>query len=176
MSRVRELLECARQRRERGECSASRIGSGTRLQRREEIRGDSICWLSEPLFDAERSLLEDIEALRAALNQETFLGLFDIEMHYAQYPPGAGYGRHVDQPWGRAHRKVSFIVYLNECWAPGAGGELRVFDAAESYIDIEPLAGRLVCFVTAGREHAVLSTRVERSSISGWFRSREPNS
>ncbi|MFO1467928.1 MAG: hypothetical protein U1F35_16060 [Steroidobacteraceae bacterium] len=28
------------------------------------------------------------------------LGLFDVEAHYARYPPGSGYAAHVDQPEG----------------------------------------------------------------------------
>lgn len=173
MSTVRELVNCAHERRERGEFRGARIGFGQRLQRREEVRGDSTCWFGEPLFDAEQSLLSDIEALRSYLNQKTFLGLFDVEVHYAWYPPGTGYARHVDQPMGRDSRKISLIVYLNESWAPGAGGELRVFDVGHHCKDIEPVAGRLVCFLTAGREHAVLDTRTPRLSISGWFRGRE---
>jgi len=48
-----------------------------------------------------------------------------------------------------------------------------LFDAAGCHRDIEPIAGRLVCFLTPGREHAVLATRRDRLSISGWFRTRD---
>jgi SM-20-related protein len=68
---------------------------------------------------------------------------------------------------------VSLVLYLNEDWAPAAGGELRIFDAADDHRDIEPIAGRLVYFLTPGREHAVLPTQRDRLSISGWFRVRE---
>jgi len=172
-ARVRELIECARLRGARGDFRAAGIGAGEQLQRRSEVRGDAICWLEEPLFDAERTLLGELEELRLDLNRTAFLGLFDQELHYARYPPGAGYVRHLDQPRGRDHRRVSVVVYLNEAWRPGAGGELRVFDGAGGYRDIEPIAGRLVCFLTADREHAVLATEVDRLSISGWFRNRE---
>ncbi len=40
-------------------------------------------------------------------------------------------------------------------------------------VDVEPLGGRLVCFLTAGREHEVLPAQRERFSISGWYRERE---
>jgi SM-20-related protein len=167
-SRVRGLIDCARRRRERGDFSVARVGA----QRREEIRGDSTCWLAEPLFEEERTLLRDLEVLRLELNREGFLGLFDLECHYAWYPPGAGYARHLDQLRGQDQRKVSLILYLNQAWEPAAGGELRLFGAAADFRDIEPTAGRLVYFLTAGREHAVLATRCDRLSISGWFRSR----
>lgn len=168
---VRRLVDCMRTRRERGDFRPARIGGAARPQRRDDIRGDSTCWLDEPLFDAERELLAAVEDLRLHLNREAFLGLFDHELHYACYPPGSGYARHVDQPQGRSLRRVSLIVYLNEEWHPGSAGELRVFDES-GYRDIEPVAGRLVCFLTSGREHAVLPTRVERLSISGWLRCR----
>jgi SM-20-related protein len=168
--RVRELIECARTRKARGEFAGARIGGGERL-RRDEIRGDDTCWLEEPLFAAERLLLADMEQLRLDLNREAFLGLFALEMHYAWYPPGAGYARHVDQLQGREDRMVSVVLYLNESWVPADGGELRLFDGPTSR-DVEPLAGRLVGFVTAGREHAVLPTQQDRLSLTGWFRRR----
>jgi SM-20-related protein len=97
--------------------------------------------------------------------------LFDLELHYARYPPGGSYARHIDQLHGRNERAVSFVLYLNDAWKPGHGGELRIFNP-EGIRDIEPIAGRLVCFLTAGREHAVLPTRQVRLSITGWFRRR----
>jgi SM-20-related protein len=99
--------------------------------------------------------------------------LFDLELHYAWYPPGAEYLRHVDQPLGTTRRLVSLVLYLNVDWDPLTGGALRLYDAAEQCMDVEPLAGRLVCFLTAGRAHAVLPTRRDRFSLSGWFRGRD---
>jgi SM-20-related protein len=172
-SGVIELMECAERRVARGDFAAARIGAGLRSQRQEEIRGDRTCWLSEPLFDAERALLEDLEGLRLELNREGFMGLFDLEMHYAWYPPGAGYARHLDQLSGRDERVVSLVLYLNHAWTPDAGGQLRIFQEKGAR-DIEPIAGRLVCFLTEGCEHAVLPTRQSRWSLTGWYRRRAP--
>jgi SM-20-related protein len=172
-AQVRKLVKCAHLRRKRGEFAAARIGGGRSLQRREEIRGDSTCWIAAPLFPAESALLAQLERLRIGLNAQTLLGLFELELHYAWYPPGAGYARHVDQGQGRPQRQVSLVLYLNEDWAPAAGGELRIFGVGGRHRDIEPVAGRLVCFLTPGREHAVLPTQCDRLSISGWFRARE---
>lgn len=169
--RVAELIEHAERRRARGDFGAARIGVDQRLQRREEVRGDHTCWLVEPMFAGERALLSDLEGLRLELNRQGYLGLFDLELHYAWYPPGTGYARHVDQLQGRDQRKVSVVLYLNDPWEPEAGGELRIF-GQDGARDIEPIAGRLVCFLTAGREHAVLPTRRDRLSIAGWFRQR----
>jgi SM-20-related protein len=172
-AQIRSLVECAHLRRARRGFDLARIGRERGLQRREEIRGDSICWITPPLMPAEKGLLEQLEYLRLELNREALLGLFELELHYAWYPPGAGYARHVDQPQGRTQRQVSLVLYLNESWTPAAGGELRMFDTAGGHRDIEPIAGRLVHFLTPGREHAVLPTQSDRLSISGWFRTRD---
>ncbi len=170
---VRGLADCAQLRRVRGEFTAARVGAERGLRRREEIRGDNICWIGAPLYPAEQALLDELEGLRLELNRAALLGLFDLELHYAWYPPGAGYARHVDQPRGRLQRQVSLVLYLNQDWQPAAGGELRIFDARGGQRDVEPIAGRMVCFLTPGREHAVLPTQRERLSISGWFRARQ---
>jgi SM-20-related protein len=169
--RVGELIRCAGRRRDRGDFAGARIGADHRSQLRGEIRGDRTCWFAAPLFAEEHALLGDLERLRLDLNRGGYLGLFDLELHYAWYAPGTGYARHVDQPQGRDQRKVSLVLYLNDAWTPDAGGELRIFDGNEAH-DIEPIAGRLVCFLTEGREHAVLTTRRDRLSITGWFRQR----
>jgi SM-20-related protein len=170
-ARIRELIDCAECRLARGDFGAARVGADERLQRREEVRGDRTCWLVEPLFAAERALLADLELLRLDFNRKGVLGLFELELHYAWYPPGTGYARHVDQLQGRDQRVVSLILYLNDAWRRDAGGELRIFDT-DGFRDVEPIAGRLVCFLTAGREHAVLPTHQGRLSIAGWFRRR----
>ena len=169
---IRSLVECAQARCAQGEFAAARVGNDAGRRRRADIRGDFTCWLREPLYPAERLLLEELEQLRLELNREAYLGLFELELHYAWYPPGAAYARHLDQPRGGAQRKVSLALYLNTEWEPPAGGALRIFDADAGFRDIEPVAGRLVCFLTEGREHAVLPARRDRWSISGWFRAR----
>jgi SM-20-related protein len=171
--RMRALLDCLAARRAHGELGAARVGNQSKLERREGIRGDFTCWIEEPLFPAERALLEDLEGVRQELNREFFLGLLELELHYAVYPPGAGYSRHLDQPQGRTQRKLSMVLYLNEGWQPESGGALRMFDGAAGYRDIDPIGGRLVCFMTADKEHQVLPASRERVSISGWFRARD---
>jgi SM-20-related protein len=172
-AQVRSLVDCARARQAQGEFAAARIGNDASRQRRAEIRGDFTCWLREPLYPAEHLLLQELEQLRQELNREAYLGLFELELHYAWYPPGLGYARHLDQPRGGTQRKVSLALYLNTGWEPPAGGALRIFEADDGFRDIEPLAGRLVCFLTEGREHAVLPACRDRWSISGWFRARD---
>ena len=169
---VRALRERLLERRARGEMVPARVGGLNSAVRREAVRGDHICWLEAPFEACERVLLQRIEALRLQLNQQTLLGLFDLEMHYACYPAGRCYERHVDQPRGDGARVVSFVLYLNADWAAADGGQLRYFEADGAVFDILPLAGRLVWFFSAGSEHAVLPARRERYSITGWFRRR----
>ncbi len=171
-ARIRELTHCAHTRHTRGDFHPARIGNACTLQRRADIRGDSTCWIAPPLFAAEEKLLDALEAVRLELTGAGLYGLFELELHYAFYPPGTAYARHVDQPCGCTQRRVSLVLYLNEDWEPAAGGVLRIFDA-HRHLDVEPIAGRLVCFLTAGREHEVLTTRRDRLSISGWFRARD---
>jgi SM-20-related protein len=172
-SQLHALADCAKARRERGDFAAARIGADRRLERREEIRGDFTCWLTRPLFEPEAQLLEALERLRLELNRGAMLGLFDLELHYARYPPGAGYARHFDRLQNRAARIVSLVLYLNEDWGPLDGGALRCFDGARPFRDIEPIGGRLVVFLSEGLEHAVLPARRPRLSLTGWFRGRE---
>ena len=167
------LRECAQLHEARGDFAPARVGAHGAEQRRDHIRGDFTCWLGEPLLPPERSLLERMEALRVQLNRDAFLGLFELELHYARYPAGAAYSRHVDQPVGSTQRKLSLVLYLNLEWQSVDGGVLRIYNADDGFVDIEPIAGRLVCFLTPGREHEVLPARCERLSVSGWFRGRE---
>jgi SM-20-related protein len=169
---IAALQECARARGTRGDFTPARVGAQGKEQRRESIRGDFICWLSEPLLPPERLLMQRMEELRLQLNRDAFLGLFELELHYARYPAGAAYGRHVDQPSGSTQRKLSLVLYLNSGWQSTDGGVLRIHHADDGYVDVEPIAGRLICFLTPGREHEVLKARRERLSISGWYRGR----
>jgi SM-20-related protein len=147
---IRGLGRCAAVRRERGDFGEARIGSGRLRQRRADVRGDNTCWLvpatppapcappPTPLFPEEEALVADLERLRLDLNRHGYLGLFDLELHHAWYPPGAGYARHVDQLDGRGQRVVSLVLYLNDAWPADAGGELRLFDGPE-FRDIAPV-------------------------------------
>jgi SM-20-related protein len=170
---VRALAECAALRRSRGEFLEARIGADRNLQRREDVRGDLICWLAGAPLPAETHVLGAFEQLRSCLNEGAYLGLLDLEIHYAWYPPGAAYARHVDQPQGRPARRVSLALYLNERRSPADGGALRIQGDDGRFRDIDPVGGRLVLFLSESREHEVQLTQVPRLSLTGWFRGRE---
>jgi SM-20-related protein len=172
IAEVAALRACAHARRQRGEFKPARIGGGAAAARHAQIRGDSICWLQEPLAAAEVRLLAALEAMRLELNRQHLLGLFELEIHYAWYPAGAGYAAHVDQPHGSEARRVSLALYLNDAWVVEDGGELQLNLAGGELRQLQPLGGRLVAFLSAGREHEVLECRRERMSLTGWFRTR----
>jgi len=143
----------------------------------ESIRGDFTHWLddAENTSPIQEQFLQVMETVRNALNQYFFFGLFDIEAHFAIYPPGAAYSKHLDQFRENQQRQVSCILYLNDSWLPTDGGQLRLYldgMAKTPYRDIEAIGGTLVAFLSSRFWHEVLPAQRERISISGWFRTR----
>lgn len=134
-------------------------------------RRDRIHWLSGPDKDT-AAYFEWIEALRLAINKELFLGLFDYECHFAWYPPGGYYKKHVDAFRGESNRRLSTILYLNANWSPGDGGELAMYheDDREPFLVIQPEFGRMVIFLSEEFPHEVLEAHQPRFSLSGWYR------
>jgi len=108
------------------------------------LRGDFIHWIeASDASEAEMVYLNAMTELQHAINQAFFLGLFELESHFAIYPPGAGYQKHLDQFIGKEERKVSCILYLNENWRSEDGGHLRVYlDKKDErrFVDITPQA------------------------------------
>ena len=150
------------------------IGRGQSKQHQARIRGDSIAWLSdEGETPAQTEFLLGMEKLRQELNQNFFLGLKRFESHFAWYPPGAGYEKHLDQHIGTTARQITFVLYLNSDWKKSDGGELALFDPAEPekiLTKIEPLFGRFVLFRSEIFPHSVLASFADRRSLTGWFR------
>jgi SM-20-related protein len=157
----------------------TRAGVGKNAQAHDSIRGDSIYWLDEnSADDAVQHYFSKVHALRALLNQQLFMGLTSLETHLAVYAVGAVYQKHLDQfSLTQANqlnnRKVSSILYLNENWQSEHGGELRLYISKTESVDILPLGGRLVLFLSADFWHEVLPATRERLSLTGWFRTRE---
>jgi SM-20-related protein len=158
-----------------GRFHAARVGMGETRVLRPDVRGDHILWLDTPDSDVRRAYLAQMEALRLALNERLFLGLLDYECHFALYPPGGFYQRHVDRFRGDPRRAVSAVLYLNETWESVWGGNLRLFESERAdspYRDVAPQGGTLVCFLSNSVAHEVLPTTHERLSLTGWFRRR----
>lgn len=153
------------------------VGRGDSLQVREDIRGDEVMWI-EPggASVCQTQYLASLETLRLALNERFFLGLFNYEGHFAIYPQGAFYKAHLDRHAGTRDRIVTVILYLNEGWQPGDGGELKLWTSPDGrdgcYELIEPRMGTMVCFMAEDFWHEVLPATKQRASITGWFRQR----
>lgn len=139
------------------------------------LRGDFIHWLESPDSPAQQQYLQAMNELRATLNRELYLGLFEFETHFAVYPAGTGYAKHLDQLSHTQDRQISTILYLNRNWQGTDGGELRLHLHEDAYQDIAPQGGKLVLFLSERFWHEVLPANRQRISLTGWFRKRSDN-
>ncbi|MFT6396670.1 MAG: SM-20-related protein [Bradymonadia bacterium] len=176
LSLVARLGKQVRREVESGVLRAACIGAGANKRYAPEIRSDHIRWLDPAApTPAEAELHSRLDRLRSEINRRAQLGLFDWEGHVASYPPGAFYQRHLDVFRHARERVASTVLYLNPNWQPGDGGELRIYldgKSLERFVDIPPLGGTLVTFLSEEVYHAVQPAQVERSSVTGWFRTR----
>ncbi|MDR2307666.1 MAG: 2OG-Fe(II) oxygenase [Paucimonas sp.] len=169
---ARTLAGECRRRYAEGELNPAGVGRGAEQEVREAIRGDQIQWIDPGDSEACDRYLGAMDCLRLAINRGLFLGLEDFECHFALYPPGAFYRRHLDRFRDDDRRMVSAVLYLNEGWQPEDGGQLRMFLAEGVEHDVQPLSGSLVVFLSGEVPHEVLPAGRERLSLTGWFRRR----
>jgi SM-20-related protein len=150
---------------------AAGVGRNASHQKNRFVRRDRVHWLErdQPVDSA---FLDWMEQLRLALNERLYLGLFDYECHFAHYPPGAFYKRHVDAFRGRTNRVLTTVFYLNPGWTTADGGELLFYEADEElpFLRLLPTYGTLVVFLSDEFPHEVLKAHRDRYSIAGWFR------
>ena len=171
---VHALAEIALQHYANGEMAAAKVGKSNNNASL-NIRGDSTLWLEENEANpAVQAYLCHMYALKHALNQRLFMGLQSFETHFAVYPVGASYQKHLDQFRGANNtRLISSILYLNEAWQAQDGGELRLYLEDDKCLDILPTGGKLVLFLSEQFWHEVLPAKRVRTSLTGWFRARE---
>lgn len=136
-----------------------------------DIRGDKICWITGESL-AGRQWLKWAAALQQYLNRRLFLGLFSFESHFAYYPPGTFYRKHLDAFCGEANRVLSVVVYLNKDWCDEDGGELILYHSDDDSLGIRvlPAWGTIVVFLSEEFPHEVLLAKRDRHSIAGWYR------
>lgn len=141
------------------------------------VRGDFIFWLNESETNAaENSFFHKINDMISYLNKTCFMGILHKEFHYALYPKGTFYKRHLDTFQNDDRRKLSMVCYLNEeNWQPEYGGELVIY-LNENGVEIEktiyPFPGRMVIFESQLLEHEVKPVEQKRLSITGWLKTR----
>lgn len=150
---------------------AAAVGREQERQVNQFVRRDRIRWLDKS-HEPVRFYLDWAEQLRQHLNRELFLGLFDYECHYAHYPEGGFYKRHVDAFKGFSNRRLTTILYLNPSWQAGDGGELVMYaDASQTILEtVSPAFGSMVLFLSEEFPHEVLPAKKSRFSLTGWFR------
>ncbi|MCB1746875.1 MAG: 2OG-Fe(II) oxygenase [Gammaproteobacteria bacterium] len=152
-----------------------RAGIGRQAERatNDFVRRNAICWISGDRPPT-RAWVEFAARLRAHLNRSLMLGLFSFESHFAHYPVGGFYKRHVDAFRGETNRVVSLVTYLNPGWAPHDGGELVLYPAGgpDAGVTVTPAFGTVVLFLSEEIPHEVLPARRPRRSIAGWYRVR----
>lgn len=152
----------------------SAIGNRVNEEIDKTVRGDFILWMDEKnANETENIFFNKINELVGYLNKTCFLGILYKEFHYAVYPKGTFYKRHLDTFQNDDRRKLSIVCYLNEDnWLVENGGELTIY-TENNELDILPLPGKVVIFESQILEHEVKVVKEsERLSITGWLKTR----
>ena len=174
-----------------GELAPGEVAAG--LQ--QATRGDLMRWLTpgggagaggSGVAPSLRTLLgaldELVLSLQRCIPELARLSLLRHEVQATCYPGnGARYTRHVDDA-SRRGRVLTCILYLNEAWHAGAGGELRLHlspaatgAAAAKVVDVQPISDRLLVFWSDARcPHEVLPSHEDRYAVSIWYTDSRP--
>jgi len=158
--------------RSEGRLQAAAIGRCRNRQLASNQRTDLTAWLTGETT-VQQEWLTTMETVRQALNQQLLLGLVEYEAHYACYPPGSFYRRHLDSFHGNNPRRVSTVLYLNEEWNERDGGLLQLYRDGKLLCRVLPEPGTFVAFLSDAVPHEVTPANRERYSIAGWLRQRE---
>jgi SM-20-related protein len=134
-----------------------------------KIRSDHILWINEDLEKAQQHI-QTLQGLAEQLNRTFFLGIREVEAHFACYNAGEFYALHRDNPQQKNDRVISAVYYLHEDWHEDWGGELRLQDKQDQWHIIPPKPNRIALF-QSDLLHEVLKTKHQRLSITAWLRS-----
>jgi SM-20-related protein len=146
------------------------VGNNSKLLNNKSIRGDVIYWLDRKHENVhENRFLDIIDEFVKYLNRTCYSGITGYEFHYAFYEKGSFYKRHLDQFRNNQNRAFSMIMYLNDDWKVGNGGELCIYHNDHTQI-ISPTNGKCVFFKSSELEHEVLLNHKPRMSITGWLK------
>jgi len=151
------------------------IGRDLDFQLNNSVRQDQTRWLTTD-NPTDRAYIDQMADFRLAINRRLFMGLFDYESHYAHYPPGAFYKKHLDAFKGQSNRVLTTVLYLNPEWQADDGGQLLIYAAdSETVIEtVNPNFGTFVIFLSEQFPHEVVKSLRDRYSIAGWFRLQDP--
>jgi SM-20-related protein len=161
-----ELIEAY----EQEEFKKAAIGQNSSEIINQSIRGDEIVWLeNNDHREGVNAYYQCIQDLQNYLNRYCFAGIQDSEFHFAVYPPGTFYQKHLDVFKQDDARLFSVVFYLNENWEPSQGGELVIYTDKKNIV-IPPIGNQLVFFDSSKFYHEVLKTNVPRYSVTGWLK------
>ncbi|QXR08001.1 2OG-Fe(II) oxygenase [Acinetobacter lwoffii] len=133
------------------------------------IRSDHILWL-QPEFQISHLHIQTLQQFSQILNRAFYLGIKDVEAHFACYHAGEFYVLHRDNPQDKNGRMISSVYYLHEQWQADWGGELRLQDKHGQWHIIQPKPNRMALF-QSDLLHEVLISKQQRLSITAWLRS-----
>ncbi|WP_010136012.1 2OG-Fe(II) oxygenase [Ochrovirga pacifica] len=136
---------------------------------RQDIRGDHTYWLDRKRDISIPNFWSLIDESMAVFNRYCYLGLAGYEFHFAKYPPGTLYKKHLDQFSNRTNRTITMVLYLNKNWQKGDGGELELFLENNKTLTVDPILGRCIFFKSAVVPHRVIEANKDRYSLTGWF-------
>ena len=134
-----------------------------------KIRSDHILWLNPELVISNHHV-QALYSLGQELNRAFYLGIRDVEAHFACYNAGEFYALHRDNPQGKNGRMISTVYYLHEDWQDDWGGELHLQDKNDIWHVLHPKPNRIALF-RSDLLHEVLEAKHQRLSITGWLRS-----
>ena len=133
------------------------------------IRSDHILWL-QPEFQISHLHIQTLQQFSQILNRAFYLGIKDVEAHFACYHAGEFYTLHRDNPQDKNGRMISSVYYLHGQWQTDWGGELRLQDKHGQWHIIQPEPNRMALF-QSDLLHEVLISKQQRLSITAWLRS-----
>ena len=145
-------------------------GNNTELNHDQLVRSDHIYWLDRAHNNSsENDFFDLMDQFVSYLNNTCYTGITGYEFHYALYPEGSFYQKHLDQFRNNESRKFSMIMYLNPGWETTDGGELCVHQNGGRQ-NISPESGKGVFFKSNELLHEVLLSHKARMSITGWLK------
>ena len=109
------------------------------------------------------------DRLRLPCNPQRFLGEATRALLWSNHPFKAG-----QEPL--CCIQVTAVLYTSTGWQQRDGGMLRLWqppgthrDGSAEEIDIEPLGGRLVLFLSGAVDHAVQPSQAVRVALTAWM-------
>ena len=153
---------------------AAGIGNEVVVNHDKLVRSDVIYWLDRKHNNKhENDFFDLMDRFVAYLNSTCYTGITGYEFHYTLYEKGSFYKKHIDQFKKNGSRAYSMIMYLNDDWKQGDGGELRIHHQSSEQ-NVAPLNGKSVFFKSSELAHEVLITNKPRLSITGWLKVDQP--